>query len=79
MIKSIIFDVGNVFVRWSPPEIVERCFDLRKGSDENLQRAEALFLCPLWRRLNLGELTQEEAELAYPRNRLSQRQRRVAG
>jgi putative hydrolase of the HAD superfamily len=65
MIKSVIFDVGNVFVRWSPAEVVERCFDLRKGSDENLQRAEALFRCPLWIRLNLGELTQEEAELAY--------------
>src|SRR5262245_15465250 len=65
MIKNIIFDVGNVFVRWSPPEIVARCFGLRKGSDENLKRAEALFRCALWRRLNLGELTQEEAKLAY--------------
>jgi len=56
MIKNVIFDVGNVFVRWSPPEIVERCFSLRKDSDENLRRAEALFRGPLWRRLNLGEL-----------------------
>jgi putative hydrolase of the HAD superfamily len=65
MIGNVIFDVGNVFVRWSPPDIVERCFNLQKGSDENLRRAEALFRCLLWRRLNLGELTQEEAELAY--------------
>jgi putative hydrolase of the HAD superfamily len=65
MIKNVIFDVGNVFVRWSPPEIVERCFDLQKGSDENLQRAEALFRGALWRRLNLGELSQADAELAY--------------
>jgi putative hydrolase of the HAD superfamily len=65
MIRNVIFDVGNVFVRWSPPDIVERCFDLQKGSDQNLQRAETLFRCLLWRRLNLGELTQEEAELAY--------------
>ena len=65
MIRNVIFDVGNVFVRWSPPEIVERCFGLRKDADENLGRAEALFRGPLWRRLNLGELTQKEAMLAY--------------
>jgi putative hydrolase of the HAD superfamily len=65
MIKNVIFDVGNVFVRWSPPEVVRRCFDLRPGTDANLKRAEALFRCPIWIRLNLGELTQLEAELAY--------------
>ena len=65
VIKNVIFDVGNVFVQWSPREIVERCFDLRKGSDENLQRAEALFQSPLWKSLNRGELTQQEAERAY--------------
>ena len=65
MIKNVVFDVGNVFVRWSPPEIVRRCFDLAADSDANLKRAEALFRCQIWRRLNLGELTQLEAELAY--------------
>jgi putative hydrolase of the HAD superfamily len=65
VIKNVIFDVGNVFVQWSPTEIVERCFDLRKGSDENLQRAEALFRSPLWKSLNRGELIQREAERAY--------------
>jgi len=67
MIKNVVFDVGNVFVRWSPPEIVRRCFDHAIDSDENLQRAEALFRCELWRRLNLGALSQAEAELAYQR------------
>jgi putative hydrolase of the HAD superfamily len=65
MIKNVVFDVGNVFVRWSPPEIIRRCFDHAIDSDENLQRAEALFRSPLWRRLNLGELSQAECELAY--------------
>jgi putative hydrolase of the HAD superfamily len=65
VIKNVIFDVGNVFVRWSPTEIVDRSFDLRKGTDENLQRAEALFRSPLWRSLNRGELTQQEAEQTY--------------
>jgi putative hydrolase of the HAD superfamily len=65
MIKNIIFDVGNVFVRWSPPDIIERCFGDDRDSDENLARAEALFRGPLWRRLNMGEVTQAEAALAY--------------
>lgn len=65
MIKNVIFDVGNVFVRWAPDEIVERCFNLGKGTDANLQRAEALFRGPLWRSLNRGELTQRETEQAY--------------
>jgi putative hydrolase of the HAD superfamily len=65
MIRNIVFDVGNVFVRWSPPEIVRRCFDLAAGTDENLKRAETLFRTQIWRRLNLGELTQLEAEQAY--------------
>jgi putative hydrolase of the HAD superfamily len=65
MIRNVVFDVGNVFVRWSPSEIVRRCFDLATDSDANLKRAETLFRSQIWRRLNLGELTQLEAELAY--------------
>ena len=65
VIKNVIFDVGNVFVQWSPKEIVERCFNLQKDSDENLQRADALFHGPLWMSLNRGELTQQDAERAY--------------
>jgi hypothetical protein len=26
MIRNVVFEVGNVFVRWSPPEVVRRCF-----------------------------------------------------
>lgn len=65
MIRNVIFDVGNVFVRWSPPEVVRRCFDLDTGTAENLRRAEALFRGPIWIDLNLGKLTQAEAEAAY--------------
>jgi putative hydrolase of the HAD superfamily len=65
MIRNVIFDVGNVFVRWSPSEVVHRCFDLGHGTDENLKRAEALFRSPTWIGLNLGKLTQAEAEATY--------------
>ena len=65
MIRNVIFDVGNVFVRWSPAEVTRRCFNLAPESKENRQRAEALFHSPVWMRLNLGEITQAEAEAAY--------------
>ena len=65
MIRSIIFDVGNVFVRWSPTEVIWRSFDLEPGSEENLRRADAIFRSPIWIGLNLGQLTQFEAEAAY--------------
>jgi len=65
MIRNVVFDVGNVFVRWSPPEVIQRSFGLAIDTDDNRTRAEALFRSPIWRRLNLGQLTQAEAELAY--------------
>ena len=65
MIRNVVFDVGNVLVRWSPPEVICRSFGLAVGSDKNMMRAQALFRSPIWRRLNLGELSLPEAELAY--------------
>jgi putative hydrolase of the HAD superfamily len=64
MIKNVVFDIGNVFVRWSPPEVIRRCFDLAPDSAENREYT-MLLRTPLWLRLNRGELTQAEAELAY--------------
>ncbi|BAT60016.1 alpha-D-glucose-1-phosphate phosphatase YihX [Variibacter gotjawalensis] len=65
MIKNIIFDVGNVFVQWSPHEIVERSYQLAQGSDENLSKADTLFRNALWKGLNRGEMTMAEAQRAY--------------
>ncbi len=64
MIKNVVFDIGNVFVQWSPPEVIRRCFDLAPDSAENRART-MLLRSPLWLRLNRGEVTQAEAELAY--------------
>ncbi len=64
MIKNVVFDIGNVFVQWSPPEVIRRCFDLPPDSAENRERTK-LLRSPLWLRLNRGELTETEAELAY--------------
>ena len=38
MIRNVVFDVGNVMVRWSPAEIVHRCFDLAPDTDAKADR-----------------------------------------
>jgi putative hydrolase of the HAD superfamily len=65
MIRNVVFDVGNVFVRWSPAEVVERCFKLIRGEPENARRAGELFTSEVWLGLNRGELTWAEAQAAY--------------
>lgn len=65
MIKNVVFDVGNVFVRWSPTEVVERCFQLPRLDTKNDDRASELFKSPIWFAINRGELTRSEAERAY--------------
>lgn len=64
MIKNVVFDIGNVFVQWSPPEVIRRCFGHAPDTAENRERT-ALLRSQLWLRLNRGELTGAEAELAY--------------
>jgi putative hydrolase of the HAD superfamily len=60
-----VFDVGNVFVRWSPEEVVERCFGIPRGGAENERRAHEIFRSPIWLAVNRGELTRAAAEQAY--------------
>jgi putative hydrolase of the HAD superfamily len=64
MIRNVIFDIGNVFVQWSPEEVIRRCSGMLPDGEES-RRATALFRSRVWIRLNLGELTQAEAELAF--------------
>lgn len=65
MIKNVVFDIGNVFVRWSPGEVVERCLNIARADSLNSVRADELFRSSIWLAINRGELTREEAELAY--------------
>jgi putative hydrolase of the HAD superfamily len=67
MIRSVVFDVGNVFVRWSPAEIIRRTFDAPPGSATSQELVAAIFRSPLWMALNRGELTQDEAAASYRR------------
>ncbi|KJG39531.1 HAD family hydrolase [Photobacterium angustum] len=61
-IKNIIFDVGNVFVRWSPVEIVRLTFG-DNVTPEPL--AQDLFGSKTWMDLNRGLLTEQETKLQY--------------
>ena len=65
MIRNVVFDVGNVFVRWSPETIAHRTFGDPIDSDVNRRRAADIFGSPTWKALNRGELTFEEAAGLY--------------
>lgn len=57
-IKNVVFDIGNVLVRWSPEEIVHRTF----GDTADIAFwVRSIFLHPVWTALNLGEMTESEA------------------
>lgn len=62
-IKNVIFDIGNVLVRWDPQLIVERAFG-KDRADETLVKS----IFPgrdIWIPLNKGEITAQEAMLLY--------------
>ncbi|MCG3866141.1 MULTISPECIES: HAD family phosphatase [unclassified Photobacterium] len=61
-IKNIIFDVGNVLVRWSPVEIVRLTFG-DNVTPEPL--AHRLFGSKTWMDLNKGLLTEQETKLQF--------------
>lgn len=58
-IKNVVFDIGNVLVKWSPYEVLEQLFP-QKGAKELYQQMR-----PIWIDLNLGKLTEQEAILGY--------------
>lgn len=74
-IENIVFDIGNVMVRWSPEEIVRRTFG---DSADIASWVRRIFLHPVWTSLNLGNVTESEAidlyhtQLDIPRDTLVQ-------
>ncbi len=61
-IKNVVFDVGNVLVRWSPPEIVRLTFGHSVDAE---QMAKKLFSNKIWLDLNKGLISEEEAIHRY--------------
>lgn len=62
LIKNVVFDIGNVFVRWSPLEIIRLTFgDLDKPE----QLAISIFQSEIWMNLNKGLISEKEAKVQY--------------
>ncbi|WP_425666713.1 HAD family hydrolase [Vibrio tubiashii] len=62
VIKNVVFDVGNVIVRWAPLEIVRLTF----GNVEQPEvLAKKVFMSDIWLDLNRGYLTEIEAKHRY--------------
>lgn len=61
-IKNVVFDIGNVVVRWSPVEIVRLTFGDMESSEEKVR---FIFQSSTWRDLNKGHLTEDEAKAQY--------------
>jgi len=61
-IKNIVFDVGNVLVRWDPRFIISQAFPQHHNPAE---LATALFKNQIWLNLNLGLITEQEALRHY--------------
>ncbi|GMM92023.1 HAD family hydrolase [Qipengyuania sp. MTN3-11] len=63
-IRNVVFDIGNVFVRWHPPTIVESAFGL-SGTEAEARRRALFVESDIWRALNRGEHSEAEAKRAY--------------
>ncbi len=57
-IKNIIFDVGNVIVRWSPIHIIEKKFPAHQ-SHEHQFFIDEIFRSDILIQLNLGQISME--------------------
>ena len=61
-IKNVVFDIGNVVVRWSPQEILRLTF----GEDADfVALTKSIFQSDIWLALNKGQLSEREAKLMY--------------
>lgn len=61
-IQNIVFDVGNVLVRWDPQSIIEQVFPEQENQVALMQ---SIFKHQTWYELNLGTLSEKEAIAHY--------------
>ena len=62
LLKNVVFDVGNVIVRWAPLEIVKLTLGEDNASD---QLVTEIFQSDTWLDLNKGLLTESQAKSQY--------------
>ncbi|ESP92567.1 MULTISPECIES: HAD family hydrolase [Pseudoalteromonas] len=61
-IKNVVFDIGNVVVRWSPIDIVRLTFPDAKEVEA---LAKLVFHSDIWLDINKGITTEQEAKRRY--------------
>ncbi|MEF1256577.1 HAD family hydrolase [Vibrio sp. M260112] len=61
-VRNIVFDVGNVIVRWDPIEITRLTFVEREDHE---QLAKVIFQSQTWVNLNKGLISETEAKTQY--------------
>ncbi|NIY85215.1 HAD family hydrolase [Vibrio hepatarius] len=61
-ITNVVFDIGNVIVRWAPIEIVRLTFGAIESPE---QAATYIFQSETWRDLNKGFISESEAKVQY--------------
>jgi putative hydrolase of the HAD superfamily len=62
VIKNVVFDIGNVLLKWDPKAVVTELFPEHPNPQE---LTYALFKSEVWMDLNRGLITQNEAILIY--------------
>ena len=61
-IKNVVFDIGNVVVRWAPLEIIRLTFG---ESDSLEEQAKSIFQSETWLSLNKGQITESDSKAQY--------------
>lgn len=61
-VKNIVFDVGNVLVKWDPRSIVKTTFGGEADIESLLQK---FYKSNFWYDLNLGKITEKECIIQY--------------
>ncbi|HFQ5304855.1 TPA: HAD family hydrolase [Vibrio vulnificus] len=61
-IKNVVFDIGNVVVRWAPLEIIRLTFGEGNSLEE---QAKSIFQSEIWLSLNKGRITESDAKAQY--------------
>jgi putative hydrolase of the HAD superfamily len=65
---NVVFDLGNVLVRWSPIEIMRASLLGHGAGEGDVETLAARFFDhELWLRLNRGHFTEAEAEILFAR------------
>ena len=63
-IRNVVFDIGNVLVKWSPEEIIRKTFGEEADTEKLIEK---IFRNECWIALNKGELSEESAKQKYQR------------